>query len=353
MLAALTPMNFKSVAAMALNVRGVSVRRAHMQITKYASTFDRIRQTKIDNVYDLIVFVHIVECKSLSSASRALNQSLAFVSKRLLRLECSLGVRLFNRTTRRLSITEEGERFYNQCKIILDEVHRAECLMAVSKDGINGMLTLTASTSMSRFHLSSVIMKFLKTYPDVKMRLIATDDVVDIIGSGVDLGVRQAELTDSSLVRRVLARDFRVICASPAYLEAHGLPQKPEDLVGHRCILSGNPPFAEWLFERGNERRIIPVNWSAVMSTADASHAAALEDGGVVYKSLWYVWEDIRAGRLVRLLPDWEAQPLKIYAIYPSARFQTPLLRTFIDFLAAEMKRREKEILTQDSHKDD
>jgi len=305
----------------------------------------QVRSTRIDSVYDLAIFVHIADAGSLSGAARDLNLSLAFVSKRLQRLESALCIRLINRTTRQLALTSEGVRFYDQCKVILNEVRRAEELVDLCKEEVSGILTLTSSVTFARRHLAPRIARFQEHHPDARFRLIATDGIIDIVNEGVDIAVRQASPADSSLMTRSLVQDRRVVCAAPAYVERFGEPSHPRELPAHRCIVFGTPPMIEWTLTDGTETVDVAVDWHTSMSGGDSAHAAAIAGAGIAFKSVWEVSDDIRAGNLVRLLPSWQSGPRKIHAVYPSNRFQTPLVRTFVEFLARDLKASEDRII--------
>ncbi|MEQ8967729.1 MAG: LysR family transcriptional regulator [Azospirillaceae bacterium] len=303
------------------------------------------KSTRIDSVYDLAIFVHIADTGSLSGAARDLDLSLAFVSKRLQRLEAALGIRLINRTTRRLALTGEGARFYEHARSILREVQTAEEAVALAKEAVTGVLTMTASITFSRRHLAPCIARFQEAHPDARFRLIATDGLLDIVEEGVDIAVRQASPADSTLMAQALVSDQRVLCASPAYVERFGEPRHPHDLPGHRCVVFGTPPMTDWMLTDGNETVDVAVDWHVSLSGGDAAHAATMAGAGIAFKSVWEVADDIRAGNLVRLLPAWRSGPRRIHALLPSNRYKTPLVRAFVDFMAADLRASEARIL--------
>lgn len=298
----------------------------------------------LDSIKDLHIFVRIVAAGSLSAAARELDLSLATVSKCLIRLEKSLGVRLANRSTRSLSLTAEGREFHAHSLTLVEQIRRAEEAMANRRDHVSGLVRITASCAFTRRQIAPRLGRLLERHPALKVELIATDDVVDIVKEGIDIAIRQAVLPDSELITRVIAADRRVLCAAPAYLARHDTPSSPEDLLHHACIVFGDPPITTWTFTQNGEIQTLDVGWSVHVSAGDAAHAAVLGGAGIVFKSVWEVAEDITAGRLVELLPDWKAPARPIHAVYPSIRHQTPRVRRVVDFLAEELKAAESEL---------
>jgi DNA-binding transcriptional LysR family regulator len=300
---------------------------------------------RLENISDVVTFVRIVAAGSLSAAARDLDLSLAVVSKRLIRLEEALGARLIHRTTRRLQLTEEGREFHAHCLILLEQVRRAEDAIAIRRDGASGLLRITASNAFARRQIAPRLGRFLDRYPQIRVELIPTDDLIDIVGRGIDIAIRQAALTDSDLITRTLVADRRILCAALGYLDRYGAPHKPSDLLRHRCIVFGDPPITSWVLARGDETETVEVDWTVRVLAGDAAHAAALGGGGIALKSIWEVAEDIRAGRLVELLPGWKSPARPIQIVYPSIRHQTPRIRCFVDFLTSELKEAEHSLL--------
>jgi DNA-binding transcriptional LysR family regulator len=291
----------------------------------------------LNNIEDIDAFVRVVEKGSLSSASRDLNLSVAVVSKRLMRLESALGVRLIHRSTRQLSLTEDGREFFEHGRALLSQVQRAEAAIANRRDEVFGLLRITASNSFARRQLAPRLGRFLDRYPAVKIELVTTDDIVDIVKERIDIAIRQGELPDSTLYARSIATDKRVLCASPDYLNLHGSPASPDDLAQHRCIVFGDPPIQTWVLTQGETRIEVHVDWGLHVHAGDAAHAAVLGGAGIAFKSIWEIVDDFREGRLVEVLPGWSSFPRPIYAVYSSARYQTPRVRRFVDFLVSEM----------------
>lgn len=290
----------------------------------------------LDNLPNLVTFARIVSAGSLSAAARELDLSLAVVSKRLSELERSIGVRLIQRTTRRLILTEEGEMFYAQVMRILSEVEEAEAMMSRRSQIVSGLLRLTAPGAFGRQWLAPIVADFQRLHPQLTVHMELTDVVVDLLSSGVDMAIRFGSLADSSLIARQLAPNYRVLCATSAYLERHGIPEHPADLVQHRCILIGDQAQAEWRFE-GSERTSVRVRGALITNDGGAAHTWALEGAGIALKSIWDVGDDIASGRLRRVLPAHTIVAAPLHAIYPNSRHLAPRVRAFVDYLGEQL----------------
>ena len=295
--------------------------------------------SSMDSITDFTIFARIVADGSLSAAARGLSLSLPMVSKRLARLEDRLGVRLIHRTTRRLSLTDDGLAFHERCVRILAEIEEAEEAMARRGRNATGLLRVTTTASFGRRQLAPRLARFHALYPDIRVQLVVTDTVLDLVRDGIDVAIRQADLVDSSFMLRRLAPSRRVICAAPAYLERRGAPATPQDLRSHDCIMFGDPLVAEWQFA-GPDGETVVIRPEGPLQTNDGevAHAAALGGLGIVRKTLWDVADDIAAGRLVQLLPAFTMPSPPIQAVYPTGRHLAPKLRAFLDFLATELR---------------
>jgi DNA-binding transcriptional LysR family regulator len=286
----------------------------------------------IDNLPSLVTFARVVAGGSLSAAARELDLSLAVVSKRLAQLEANLGVRLIQRTTRRQKLTEEGALFHSQVVRILAEVDEAEALMSGRRAAVTGLLRVTAPGELGRRWIAPLVTDFLGLHPQLRIQLDLTDAVVDLIGGGLDLAVRFGTPTDSPLVARQLAPNYRVLCAAPAYLRKHGSPRRPADLAVHRCILIGDQPRAEWRFQ-GVRPLSVTVAGTLITNDSAAAQVWALSGLGIVLKSIWDVGDDLAAGRLQRVLPGHSMRAAPLHAIYPHGRHVTPRVRAFVEYL--------------------
>lgn len=295
----------------------------------------------IDNLVNLVAFDRIVSAGSLSAAARELDVSLAVISKRLAQLEGSLGVRLLQRTTRRQVLTEEGGLFHAQVLRILAEVDAANALISRRRESIDGLLRLTAPIDFGRRWIAPLLARFQQLHPQLSVQLELSDSLIDLLEGGLDMAVRVGALEDSSLIARPLADNYRVLCAAPAYLEARGEPAHPAELLRHRCIVNGEQPRSEWRFVAADGERIaVRVQASLLSNDGGAVHAWLLAAGGIALKSIWDVGEDIAAGRLRRVLPDYRVPSAPLHALYPHARHVPPRVRAFIEFLREQLGER-------------
>jgi DNA-binding transcriptional LysR family regulator len=293
----------------------------------------------IDSLLDVTVFTRVVTAGSLSAAARELGMSLPVVSKRLARLEDRLGVRLVNRTTRRLNLTEEGAEFHERCVRLLGEIDEAEERVRSRKRGASGLLKVTATAAFARRQLGWLIPRFLERYPDIRVQLDVSDTVIDLVQTGHDVAIRFGTLPDSSLIAKRLAPNHRVVCGSPGYFTRRGRPKRPADLKDHACIAFGSPPNQDWQFEgRGGETMTVRVSGPLVTNNGEVAHEWALEGGGLVLKSLWDVGPDLDAGRLEVALPGYRVPAAPIHAIYPHTRGIAAKVKVFVEFLGEELR---------------
>ena len=288
----------------------------------------------VDNITDLRIFSQVVKEGSLSAAGRELGFSSAVMSKRLQRLEEQLGIRLINRSTRKLSITEEGARFLEYCIRILAELEEAES--AISHDGCpKGTLRVTVPAAFGRLHIAPLVPKFLSRYPELKLTLHLTDSIVDIINDGYDVAVRIGELKESNIISRHLGVDQRLLVATPSYIKKHGAPKKPADLKNHNALLFSNPnPMDQWRFiDKAGVEHTIKVSGNFDTNNCDALRESILADAGIALRPSWDVWQDVLDGALIVLLPEYIHPSINIQALYPSRRHLSQKVRVFIDFL--------------------
>ncbi|MGH2341907.1 LysR substrate-binding domain-containing protein [Segnochrobactraceae bacterium EtOH-i3] len=293
----------------------------------------------MDRFAALAAFRATAEAGSFAAAARRLGLSPAAVSKTVAELETRLNVRLFNRTTRRMSLTEAGAVYLGHVGRILDELAEADRALDPLHQAARGTLRVAAPLTGTLVGLSRAIPHFLRAYPDIRLDLDLDDRRVDIVRDGYDLAIRGGEgLEDSSLTARRLAVMTHVLCAAPAYLAAHGVPQQPEDLRTHECVrfsLSGHADI--WEFRQEARTVRVPVSGRYSVTSSLAVRDALREGFGISLIPRGYVREDLAAGRLVPLLEDWQTVEIAVYAIYPSRRLLAPKLRVFLDFLVAEL----------------
>lgn len=291
----------------------------------------------MDNLTDVAVFVRVVERGSFTRAADELELSRAVVSKYLTRLEARLGVRLLNRTTRRLSLTEAGAELFGASRAALDRIAEAEGAITRLQKEPRGTLKVNAPMSFGILELAPALPGFLSQYPDIQVDLRMDDRQVDLVEEGFDVGVRITQrLAESSLVARRLATCRQWVCAAPDYLAAHGVPETPEDLAAHNCILYQYASAANvWRFRAAGGRDIaVAVTGNLRANNGIAEREAAVRGVGILLTPSFYVGEELRSGRLRRLLPDYALPELGIFALYPKRNHVPPKVRVFVDFLA-------------------
>jgi DNA-binding transcriptional LysR family regulator len=293
------------------------------------------------NLTELAIFAQVVESHSFSAAAARLGLSKSAVSKHVTRLEACLGAPLLNRTTRHVSLTEAGTALYERCTRILAEVEEAEAEIARLHEAPRGLLRINAHASFGELHLVPAIAAFMTRYPEVQVELTLTNQVVDLIKDGVDLAIRAASvLPDSSLLARRLAPNRVVVCASPDYFIRHGLPQTPEDLRRHNCLLYTPLGPQQWRFQGPRGEYPVPVTSTFQADKAEALRAAALSGLGVAILPTFLVGPDVRAGVLQVVFPSAVAFTSTIYALYPPTRHLAPKVQALVDFLAARFRPR-------------
>jgi len=286
----------------------------------------------------MLVFSKVVQGGSLSAAARELGISPAVVSRTLAAMEARLGVRLINRTTRSLHLTDEGASYYETCSRILAEIEEADAAAAARRVEPQGMLRVALPASFGLNHIAPLIPRFAERYPKVELALSLSDRSVSLVEEGFDLAIRIAELKDSSLAARKLAPNRRVVCASPAYLRQHVEPKTPQDLAKHNCLIATweqgmamNWEYKSPVGKRGSVRvtgRYACDNWEVLREWAVAGL-------GVALKSTWDVRKHLEDGSLVPLMPGYDfSSDVGIYAVYPHRRHLPAKTRVFIDFLA-------------------
>ena len=287
----------------------------------------------------MATLVAAVEAGSLSAASRQLKMPLATVSRKVAELEAHLRTRLVIRSSRRLTLTDAGRSYVAACKRILEEVGEAERAAAGEYSAPRGDLIVTAPIVFGRLHVLPVVLDFLATYPEIDIRLMLADRVINLSEEHVDLAVRIGELPDSSLVATRVGNIGRVVCASPAYLSRRGTPQVPGDLSKHDCITFGGLTSADaWLFEGGKSMVSVPVHSRLVVNTAEAAIDAAVAGLGITRVLSYQAANAIRAGTLTRLLRPFESTPAPVHLVYAEQGRLPQKLRAFFDFAAPRLK---------------
>ncbi len=289
---------------------------------------------------EIAVFVRAVELKSISAAARSLNLSAAAASHRLQQLEEQMGARLLNRTTRSLQPTEAGRIFYDHAVGVLQAVEEAKSSMAQASGVATGSLRVAAPLGFGRRFLAPLVSEFHGHYPKVDVRLRLSDHVVDLLSEAIDIAVRMSIMHDSSLISRKLADCPRVLCASPAYLEKHGRPEKPSDLLGHNCLILRFPGSTDsrWALTTPEGPVTVPVSGSFDADDGDVLTEWALQDDGIVMKSYWEVADQLARGELETVLDEFAPEPLSLVLVYPHRQLLPMKVRVFADFLIERTK---------------
>jgi DNA-binding transcriptional LysR family regulator len=289
----------------------------------------------MDRFRGISAFVAVVEAGSFVGAAESLGSSKAAMSRAVLDLEARIGARLLHRTTRRLSLTEDGRGYYEHCRQALDELASADAEVAHASSAAVGLIRVNAPHSFGAIHLSSRWSAFLDAHPGVRLDVTLSDRLVDLVDEGFDMAIRIARLQDSSLVSRRLAGARMVMCATPGYLASRGTPQRLEDVAQHEVISytywSGGDT---WRFSTDSGEREVATRPRLRANSGDTCRAVALSHGGIVLQPSFLVGEDLAAGRLVEILPQYHGPQLNIYAVYPTRRQLPARVRILIDFLA-------------------
>ena len=294
----------------------------------------------MDRFVGMAVFAKVVDSASFAAAARHFGMSPAMVSKHVQTLEDRLGVRLLNRTTRKVSPTEAGQDYYERAVRILAEMEDAETAAGDMQTSPRGQLRVTAPVSFGTHVLAPAVADYLVKYPDVSIDLSLDDPYVDLVDKRFDLGIRFGHLENSSLIARKLFTLDIILCGSPIYLERNGTPHKPADLAKHRCLIYTHAaPLKLWSFiDRDGKEEVANVSGRFQANSGDVLLPPALNGCGLLLAPDYLVNDHLKAGRLVRLLPNYKTHETPVYAIYPS-RNPSAKTRTFIDFLAARFGR--------------
>lgn len=289
----------------------------------------------------MAIFVRIVEAGSLTAAAERLGTSLTSVVRALSALERNLGVRLLNRTTRRIAPTDEGREYFERCRRLLAEVEDAEAALSARQVTPAGRLAITAPVMFGRLHVGPVVADFLDAFPEVRAELLLLDRIVDLLEEGIDVAIRIGPLPDSSLVAIPLGGTRPVVCASPDYLARHGAPRIPADLEEHRCIrFTGIRAGTEWNFGGGGATRRVDVVGVLTTNQVDTALDACVKGLGCGRFLAYQVRDLMAAGRLVRVLADHEPDPLPVSLAYPHSRLLSPRIRAFIDWAVPRLRDR-------------
>ncbi len=288
----------------------------------------------MDKLDAMQAFTKVVASGSYAEAARQLGLTRSAVSKGVIELEQILGARLLDRTTRKVGPTEAGLAYYERCLAILADIEETELQVSQLHDEPRGTLKLNAPMSFGILHVGRAIADFMAAYPNIKVELFLNDRFVDPIEEGFDLTIRIAELDDSSLIARKLAPGRRVLAASPEYISAYGEPETPDDLANHSCLNYGHTTVLQrWQLIHNGKDLTAPINSRLCSNNGDVLRVAALAGQGITLLPTFLVGNDIQAGRLHVVLPDYPPTELGIYALYAPNKYLAAKVRVLIDFL--------------------
>jgi DNA-binding transcriptional LysR family regulator len=288
----------------------------------------------MDHFKQISTFVEVAARGSLSAAARAEGIAPAMVGRRLDALEERLGVKLLQRSTRKIGLTNEGVSFLEDCQRILAELADAEAAVSERSAKASGHLLISAPAGFGRQHVAPLIPSFLAEHRDVSVTLNLNDRVVDLIGEGIDVAIRIAALSDSNLIGVKLADNKRVVVAAPSYLKRHGAPGSLDDLTKHNCLaISSEGSQRGWTFRQNGKNVTLKVTGNMVCNDGAVLHEWALAGKGLAWRSMWEVGSAIEAGTLVTVLDEFAAPGNDIYAVFAQRRHLPLRIRAFIDFL--------------------
>ena len=299
----------------------------------------------MDRLTSLTAFVRVADSGGFSAAGRRLNMSTTMVSNHVQALEDRLGARLLNRTTRKVSLTEVGRAYYDRCIQILADIEQADDIAGALQSTPRGTLRVYTHTHIVPF-VAPVVADFLKSYPDTNVEFLMGERNVDMVDEGFDIAVRLIPPPDSSLIVRSLATWRHVLCCSHGYLEQHGRVHQLAELSEHNCVRHVNYPYQdEWRFvDRKGQPASVKTSGRLVSNSGEALVTAALQGVGICLAPGFMVHDDLEAGRLVRLLPEYRPIELSMNAVYPHRHHLSAKVRTFIDMLAHHSSEQQKRI---------
>lgn len=292
----------------------------------------------VDLLTSMHIFTHVVEANGFTAASTRLGLSRAAVSKHIAQLETHLGGQLLQRTTRRVSLTDVGQSYYERCKQILEDVADAECLVTGLNTEPRGSLRLNVPMSFGIKQIAPLLNRITTHYPQLSIDLSLSDRLVDVVEEGYDLVIRIATLKESNLIARRLALCRHIICAAPGYLDQHGRPENADDLTRHPCLrYTYTSNSNEWRLLKDRVEHRVRIKGPLLVNNGEALCVAAEHGAGITLLPTFIAGESIRKGKLEVVLPDYDCQQLGIYAVYSSRRHQSAKVRALIDFLASEI----------------
>ena len=295
----------------------------------------------MDRFASMSTFLAVIDSGSFSAAARRLGMPLATVSRRVSDLEDHLRVNLINRSTRKLTLTQAGENYYQSCRRLLDDLGEAERRASREYTIPSGDLLISAPLVFGHLHLTPVVVEFLRIHPEVDVQLLLNDDAVGLPGEQVDLGLRISHLPDSGLIAERFGTIRRVVCASPDYLTKNGMPAHPDELDQHDCITRAALTVPDsWPFLIGGKMESVPLRRRLAVTTAEAAIAASIAGAGLARVLCYQIQQACNEGKLVTILREFEPEPLALSFVYAATRQVPVKLRAFLDFAVPRLKQR-------------
>ncbi|QSQ19047.1 LysR family transcriptional regulator [Pyxidicoccus parkwayensis] len=281
---------------------------------------------------ELLVFARVVQAGSFTAAARALRMPKSTVSRKVSELEERIGAQLLQRTTRQLRLTDVGQAYYAHCARVVAEAEEAELAVTRMQAAPHGLLRVTTPLTFS--FLGPIVAEFLKRYPDVQVEMLCTDRSVALLEEGFDVAIRAGRLADSTLIARRLGDIERIVVASSGYIEEHGAPKTPKELEKHDCLVFGpNVGGAVWTLHSGTKTVEVPVRARMAVNEPDMLRALSRAGAGIALSPDVHYLEDVAAGLLRRILPEWSSTGTPVHAVYPGTRHHVPKVMAFVDFL--------------------
>ena len=295
----------------------------------------------MDKLTSMTVFVRVAKAGSFAGGARDLDISRAMATKHIMNLEGVLGTRLFNRTTRSLSLTDVGASYLERCQQVLLEVEDMEAAVTHLQTEPRGILRISAPPVIGATHIARAVSEFLKIHPDLTIEMILKSSPVDLIDEGIDVAIFLGALDDSSMFARKLASTSLVVCGSPEYFAQYGIPQTPEDLEDHSCLVNwAIPPKNNWLFKGEAGYTGVTVSGRMQANVADPIRIAAINGLGLVMLPTYIVGRDIEKGKLKVVLENYTLPPLDVHAVYPHRKYLSAKVKRFMDFLQEWLEHR-------------
>lgn len=287
----------------------------------------------MDRLNAMEAFVNVVEAGSFSGAARRLEVGQPAVSKTVAQLEERLGVRLLLRSTRGLTPTEAGQRFYERALRAIEEADEAERSARDAGTGLSGPLRICAAVTFTRIRILPYLQPFLDMHPQLSLDIVLDDRHIDMLEQGIDVALRMGSLTDSGMTARKIGQSPRSVVGTPSYFARHGVPATPADLSCHSAVIYGQVSGSSWEFRRGSTEVSVAVNGRIKVNAAEGVRAAVLADMGLAISSEWMFEPELASGALQRVLTEWELPPVDLWAVYPGGRMASAKARAFIAYV--------------------